>query len=163
MTSTQGARTGVDSVTVSALQPSWPTLAGRAVGSVASSLLITRSVVFLLTLLRIYPQETQEKDGKSYTDFTTDNFECGRYKLLSEINQNDGESVKEEQDSKVNFPIDEIPPNVADDDLDIFSLMDKQDKDIHCGSTIVNDRWMISSARCFDKFLIPGDGVSYAR
>ena len=162
MTSTQGARTGVDLVTVSALQPSWPTLAGRAVGSVASSLLITRSVVFLLTLLRIYPQETQEKDGKSYTDFTTDNFECGRYKLLSEINRNDGESVEEEQDSKNDGDYDN-PANASDDELELFTLMEEEDKDIHCGSTIVNDRWMISSARCFDKFLIPGDGVSYAR
>ena len=103
-------------------------------------------------------------DGKSYTDFEREDFECGRYKLLTEINRNDEESVEEEQDSKVDGDHldDDNPANVSDNDLEVFSLMEKEDKDIHCGSTIVTDRWMISSARCFDKFLNPGDEVSFA-
>ena len=28
----------------------------------------------------------QTRDGRSYTDFTQANFECGKFKLLSEIN-----------------------------------------------------------------------------
>ena len=107
-------------------------------------------------------QEIQRntKDGKSYTDFTSRDFDCGRYKKLTEINQSEEEESVEEEPAE--DPLNDTQAG-GEEDLEVFSLMDEDDEDINCGSTIINDRWLISSARCFDKFLNPGEGVSLAR
>ena len=65
-----------------------------------------------LEFSKISTQEIQRKEGMSYTDFfNEDDFECGRFKPLTEINQ-DGAEVAE-----------------------------VEDENVFCGATIINDRW----------------------
>jgi len=68
-------------------------------------------------------EEEQKSDGVSYTDYTRSDFDCGRFKLLKDLNQQDDNSV----DTKT-----------SGSNL--------------CGSTRINDRWVLSAAHCFEKF-----------
>ena len=87
-------RSGPGPASVTLTPSSWLTPAERAAGSAASSPPPARSqthsrftsVGFLLTYFSL--QEEQIASGKSYSDFSQSNFDCGRYKLLADINGN---------------------------------------------------------------------------
>merc|ERR1712226_1345785 len=106
-------------------------------------------------------KEIQTRDGRSYTDFTQKNFECGRYKSLKEVNA--GEEDEEEMSMK-NVETDhsgELPGDFSvsidlrrpeEEDLEVFSFSLENKEEFFCGSTIVNDRWMVAAAHCYDDF-----------
>jgi len=105
------------------------------------------------------PENTEEqvKDDKSYTDFTKDNFDCGRYKLLTEINGEDfeAETVKPIQDTPAE-PLEADDFSANDIDLrktdDVFLSTDGEPKDFFCGATMISDRWVIAASHCYDDF-----------
>jgi len=74
-------------------------------------------------------KEEQEKDGRSYTDFEKDNFECGRYKSLAEINP-------------ANFTANEN------------NSSDGNTKDFFCSATLITDRWALGASHCNDDFQV---------
>eukprot|EP00092_Neocalanus_flemingeri_P037709 GFUD01041055.1.p1 GENE.GFUD01041055.1~~GFUD01041055.1.p1 ORF type:complete len:698 (+),score=145.05 GFUD01041055.1:85-2178(+) len=101
--------------------------------------------------------EDQVKDGKSYSDFTKDNFDCGRYKLLTEINGDDfeAETVKPIE-GKPAEPL-EIENEIDTDDIDlrtadVFFSSDGDPTEFFCGATMVNDRWVVAASHCYDDF-----------
>ena len=52
----------------------------------------------------------------------------------------------------------EIPFTVSidlrtqEEELEVFSFNLENKEDFFCGSTIVNDRWMVAAAHCYDDF-----------
>jgi len=113
-------------------------------------------------------KEEQVKDGKSYTDFTKDNFECGRYKLLCEINGEDCGIEKETptgEDCEVEIlntsgetpsePLEEDDFSANDIDLrtdDVFFSTDGKTEEFFCGATMISDRWVVAASHCYDDF-----------
>ena len=45
-----------------------------------------------------------------------------------------------------------IDLRTEEEDLEVFSFSLENKDDFFCGSTIVNDRWMIAAAHCYDDF-----------
>jgi len=103
-------------------------------------------------------QEEQVKDGKSYTDFTKDNFDCGRFRLLSDINGDDfeAETVKPvEAEQTEPLQEDDLSANDFDlrsEDDDVFFSTDGNTTDFFCGATMVTDRWVVAASHCYDDF-----------
>ena len=42
--------------------------------------------------------------------------------------------------------------DLDDEDLEVFAFSLENKDDFFCGSTIVNDRWMVAAAHCYDDF-----------
>ena len=105
--------------------------------------------------------EVQEVDGLSYTDFTSNNFDCGRYKALCEINKTS--CNKTEPLVEATTTTTTIAPSVdvneldlrSFDDLDVFfsSAPNTGKKgEYFCGATMVADRWVVAASHCYDDF-----------
>ena len=109
------------------------------------------------------------RDGKSYTDFTKDNFECGRYKRLTEINPEGfevttpnpcGDDAETFDETNTDVPNEPLTDDVDSDDFDlrqididdIFLSSDGNKEDFFCGATMITDRWVIAASHCYDDF-----------
>ena len=82
-------------------------------------------IVFSTQTLKVYVQEEQTVDGKSYSDHTQKNFDCGRYKLFDDETLN----------SRKRRQADEL----LDDDF-VFYFSGDSSESVNCGGTIINDR-----------------------
>ena len=82
-------------------------------------------------------QEEQTVRGRSYTDFTQQNFDCGRYKSLSEIRKEEG-SGEAEDDLRLEKR--SISSTDEEEQLKIFGFDFETTEGIICGATIISDR-----------------------
>ena len=94
--------------------------------------------------LSSYNNEEQLVGDISYSDYKSDKFKCGDYKLLCEINNESCEGkrwrVPEEEEVEEEEEEEEINQNVVDDE-DHFADYNAEEKDqYYCGATIVSDR-----------------------
>ena len=99
-------------------------------------------------------QEEQISSGKSYSDFSQSNFDCGRYKLLADINgnvdtdpvsneDNINENVQEfieEEEQEGDAVLELREDNPVDDDF-VFYFTNENKGDYFCGATQINDRY----------------------
>ena len=92
-------------------------------------------------------------NGASYSDYNRDNFKCGEFKLLCEINNEDCEGKRyrlpeeEPEPEEVTVKAEEVDYDAAADNFDLrsadfaaFSFDAKEPEKYYCGSTIVSDR-----------------------
>ena len=75
-------------------------------------------------------------EGNSYSDHKEDNFDCGRYKRLTEVN---GENIVEDNDDTIRRRKREISDDDIDEDF-VFTFSSEDQSKIFCGNTIINDR-----------------------
>ena len=73
----------------------------------------------------------------SYSDHKKSNFDCGRYKLLTEVNGEDAEEIDKDIIKRKKREASDV--EIDEDFVFTFSSED-QDK-IFCGNTIINDRY----------------------
>ena len=98
----------------------------------------------LCGFLSLTNKEEQVVAGKSYTDFDKDNFDCGRYKPLCEIEGGQCPSrrratksrAKRSSRDKEFWP--EYPLINPEDPTKFF-----------CGATTINDHWVLAAAHCY--------------
>ena len=109
-------------------------------------------------------QEEQISSGKSYSDFSQSNFDCGRYKLLADINGNvntDPVPNKDNIDDNVQEFIEEEEvdavlelreDNTVDEDF-VFYFTNENKADFFCGATQINDRYLVKRKNTDGKYL----------
>lgn len=89
-------------------------------------------------------QDEQIVDGKSYSDHNQNNFDCGRYKLLKDLNG--GVEENNEEPETLNLRNEEIfrkrrQTDESEEDFVFYFSGDKTDSEAYfCGGTIINDR-----------------------
>ena len=79
-------------------------------------------------------QEEQRIGDKSYSDYKSNNFDCGRFKLISDINGDE--------------PHETLPLSIHRDKRNVFEISDdfvfyftlEDQEGYYCGATMINDR-----------------------
>ena len=109
-------------------------------------------------------KETQRNGVHSYSDFTADNFHCGRSKLLCEINGEDCDAVREEATTEKPTTTTTATDNgIGADLVDLRSTeleiwgpdsfrSNSATGEVFCGATVVADRWAVAASHCYDDF-----------
>ena len=86
----------------------------------------------------------QEVGDLSYSDYTKDNFDCGRGELLCEINGEEcgAKAGAKEEDQEMEGSERARRQTEAEEEEEEYSLFrfSADDKSFFCGATIINDR-----------------------
>ena len=113
-------------------------------------------------------------DDVSYSDYKKENFKCGQYKLLCEINN---ETCSEEASSQQEITVDDVDlreiKDLTDADFEVFAFDATKPKDFYCGATIVTDRlertvhinhcihvclrFIVAASHCYDVLDVTND------
>lgn len=92
--------------------------------------------------LKLYSVSRCLAEHSAYSDHRKRNFDCGRYKLLNEVN-NDNDA-KEDRNSEIEEKLlevgkfDEVENNEIDDV--VFSFKSGNKDENFCGATVINDK-----------------------